>query len=49
MNKKKIVSIVISVALAILSAVLGCAFGIDVDFSGAEIVCVETEETGMSL
>ncbi len=49
MNKKKIVSIVISVALAILSAVLGCTFGIDVDFSGADVACVETEEEGVSL
>lgn len=48
MNKKKIVSIVISVALALLSAVLWCAFGVDVDLSGADFACVETEE-GMSL
>ena len=37
MSKKKLISIVISALLSIIAAVLGCVYGIDVDFSGVDV------------
>ena len=37
MSKKKLISIVISAILSIIAAVLGCVYGIDVDFSGVDV------------
>lgn len=37
MSKKKLISIVISAILSIVAAVLGCVYGIDVDFSGVDV------------
>lgn len=52
MSKKKIVSIVLSIALAVLAALIGCVFGVDVDFSSVDISgdesVVEVVETGCS-
>jgi ABC-type transporter Mla maintaining outer membrane lipid asymmetry permease subunit MlaE len=37
MSKKKLISIVISAILSIIAAILGCVYGIDVDFSGVDV------------
>ena len=37
MSKKKLISIIISAIFTIVAAVLGCVYGIEVDFSGIDI------------
>jgi hypothetical protein len=37
MSKKKMISILISAILSIVAAVLGCVYGIYVDFSGIDV------------
>ncbi len=45
MSKKKLISIVLSALLAVLAAVCGCVFGVDVDIEGIDFTKVETDET----
>ncbi len=45
MNKKKLISIVLSALLAVLAAVCGCVFGVDVDIDRIDFNKVETDET----
>ncbi|MBO5982321.1 MAG: hypothetical protein J6V77_01315 [Clostridia bacterium] len=37
MNKKKMISILISAILSVLATIFGCIYGIDVDFSGVDV------------
>lgn len=37
MSKKKLISIIISAILTIIASVLGCVYGIKVDFSGIDV------------
>ena len=37
MNKKKIISILVSAILSLLATIFGCVYGIDVDFSGVDV------------
>ena len=37
MSKKKMISILVSAILSIVATVLGCVYGIDVDFSGVDV------------
>ena len=37
MDKKKIISILVSAILSLLATIFGCIYGIDVDFSGEDV------------